>query len=142
MQVRAITKAAPALLITNSAVEDSVEIAVLPIPEGNVIARGSYNGGPDYEFFTAGDGQVYFRVVGDMDTVWAGRDAESFRRIVATWHRYRAEFRDGLPDGEVRAFFTRMRSEFKALGALPSDMPPDPEPLWSLLLFEAENGLG
>jgi hypothetical protein len=35
-----------------------------------------------------------------------------------------------------------MRRELAELGALPDDLPPDPELLWSLLLFEAENGLG
>ena len=37
---------------------------------------------------------------------------------------------------------SQLRQEFKEFGALPTDLPPDPEPLWSLLLFEAENGLG
>ena len=60
-----------------------MEVTVLAIPEGNVIARGSYYGGPDYEFVVLADGQVYFRVVGDADIVWAGRNPESFRRIAA-----------------------------------------------------------
>jgi hypothetical protein len=36
----------------------------------------------------------------------------------------------------------RMRQELARLGAFPADLPPDPEPLWSLLVFEAEHGLG
>jgi hypothetical protein len=48
-----------------------------------VIARGSYLGGPDYEFVVWDDGQVYFRVVGDEERMWAGPDAESFRRIAS-----------------------------------------------------------
>jgi hypothetical protein len=60
-----------------------VDIKVLDPPEGHVIARGSYLGGPDYEFVVWDDGQVYFRVVGDEERVWAGPDAESFRRIAS-----------------------------------------------------------
>ena len=36
----------------------------------------------------------------------------------------------------------QMRHELAQLGALPTNLPPNPEPLWSLLVFEAENGLG
>ena len=53
-----------------------VEITMLTTPEGNVIARGSYYGGPDYEFVVATEGQVFFHVVGDDAFVWAGPDAE------------------------------------------------------------------
>jgi len=119
-----------------------VEIVVLDPPDGNVIARGSYHGSSDYEFVVADDCRVYFRVVGDTDTVWAGPDAESFRRIAAAWERYRAEYRRGVAASAEPEFFGRMRRELAALGALPTDMPPDPEPLWSLLLDEAEQGLG
>jgi hypothetical protein len=35
-----------------------------------------------------------------------------------------------------------MRAELTRLGAFPDHLPPEPEPLWSLLVFEAENGLG
>ena len=35
------------------------------------------------EFVVWDDGQVYFRVVGDEERVWAGPDAESFRRIAS-----------------------------------------------------------
>jgi hypothetical protein len=119
-----------------------MEIEVLPVPEGNVIARGSYYGGPDYEFIVGDDGQVYFRVVGDAETVWAGPDAESFRRITAAWRRYRAEAPTLTGESAQRELVSRMRREFTQLGALPTDLPPDPEPLWSLLLFEAEHGLG
>jgi hypothetical protein len=119
-----------------------VEIEVLPVPEGSVIARGSYFGGPDYEFVVADDGQVYFRVVGDSETVWAGPDPDSFRRVAAAWRRYRQEV-PALPSEEAqREYVGRMREELAQLGALPTDLPPDPEPLWSLLLFEAEHGLG
>ncbi len=119
-----------------------MEVVVLNSPDGDVIARGSYYGGPDYEFVVAADGHVDWRVVGDSDVVWAGPDADSFRRIAAAWNRYRAEYRPGMSEAAEREFFGRMRREFEALGALPADLPPDPEPLWSLLLFEAENGLG
>jgi hypothetical protein len=44
-----------------------VDIAVLDRSEGNVVARGAYYGGPDYEFVIGSDGQVYFRVVGDTE---------------------------------------------------------------------------
>ncbi len=68
-----------------------VEVVMLDALDGNVIARGSYFGGPDYEFIVSADGQVYFRVVGDKDMVWAGPDADSFRRIAAAWNRYQEE---------------------------------------------------
>ena len=102
---------------------------VLDSPEGDVIARGSYYGGPDYEFVVAADGPVDWRVVGDFDVVWAGPDADTFRRIVAAWNRYQAEYRPGMSKAAEREFFARMRQELEALGALPADLPPDPEPL-------------
>jgi hypothetical protein len=118
-----------------------VEIEVLPVPEGNVVARGSYLGGPDYEFLAAEDGQVYFRVVGDADRVWAGPDPDSFRRIAAAWNRYRAEVR-GLPSEAAQLErVAQLRRELAELGALPTDLPPDPEALWSLLVSEAEFGM-
>ena len=119
-----------------------VEVTVLDIPEDNVIARGSYHGGPDYEFIVAADGQVYFCVVGDTETVWAGRDAESFRRIAAVWQRYQAEVGSLPSEPAQQERVARLRQEFTRLGAFPTDLPPHSEPLWSLLLFEAEHGLG
>jgi hypothetical protein len=119
-----------------------VEVTLLDRPEGNILARGSYFGGPDYEFVVAADGQVYFRVVGDVDMVWAGPDALSFRRIADTWNRYEREV-VGLPTEAAQLErVAQLRRDLASLGALPGDLPPDPEPLWSLLLFEAENGLG
>lgn len=119
-----------------------MEVVVLDPADGDVIARGSYVGGPEYEFVVAADGHVDWRVVGDSEVVWAGPDADSLRRIVAAWNRSRAEYRRGVSEAAGRAFFGRLRRELEGLGALPADLPPDPEPLWSLLLFEAENGLG
>jgi hypothetical protein len=119
-----------------------VEVVVLDPPDGNVLARGSYYGGPDYEFVVAADGHVDWRMVGDTQSVWAGPDADSFRRIAAAWNRYRAEV-VGLPSEAAQlARVAQMRVELAALGALPTVLPPDPEPLWSLLVFEAEHGLG
>lgn len=119
-----------------------MEIVVLDPPDGDVIGRGSYLGGPDYEFIVASDRQVYFRVVGDTDRVWAGPDAESFRRIAVARNRYRDEVR-GLPSEAAQLErVAQMRRELAQLGALPGDLPPDPEALWSILVFEAENGLG
>jgi hypothetical protein len=118
-----------------------VEVVVLDTPDGDVIARGSYYGGPDYEFFAAADGQVYFRVVGDADRVWAGTDADSFRRIAAAWNRYRAEV-VGLPTEAAQLErVAQLRRELASLGALPEDLLPDPEPIWSLFVSEAEFGL-
>jgi hypothetical protein len=118
-----------------------VDIVVLDQPEGDVIARGSFYGVPDYEFIVADDGRVYFRVVGDSDRVWAGPDPESFRLIAAAWQRYRTEV-VGLPSESAQLeAVDRMREELARLGAFPTDLPPDPEPLWSLLVFEAEAGL-
>ena len=97
---------------------------------------------PDYEFVVASDEQVYFRAVDDSKMVWAGPNADSFRRIVATWQRYTTAYRPGMTDAAEREFFASLRRELEVLGALPSDLPTDLEPLWSLLLFEAENGLG
>ncbi len=119
-----------------------MEIAVLDQLAGNVIARGSYLGGPDYEFVIEHDGCVYFRVVGDNDVCWAAPDAESFRRIAAAWNSYQREV-VALPTEHTQLQrVANLRRELTALGALPNHRPPDPEPLWSLLMFEAENGLG
>ena len=117
------------------------DVTVLENPEGDVIARGSYYGGPEYEFVVTESGPVYFRVVGDSDAVWAGPDAESFRRIAAAWNRYRAEV-VALPSEAVQLErVAQLRAELASLGALPNDPPPNPEPLWSLLVSEAEFGL-
>ncbi len=119
-----------------------MEITLLDPPEANVLARGSYYGGPHYEFALEGDGYVYFRVVGEASRVWAGTDTASFRRIVEAWNRFKADVVQ-LPSKETQLDRVKqLRREFESLGALPEDLPPDPEPLWSLLLFEAENELG
>jgi hypothetical protein len=119
-----------------------VEVAVLEFPDDDVIARGSYYGGPDYEFIVAADGQVYFRVVGDTQVVWAGHDVDSFRRIAAAWNRYQDEVVRLTSEAAQLERVAQLRTELSQLGALPSDLPPDPEPLWSLLVSEAEFGLG
>jgi hypothetical protein len=118
-----------------------VEIEVLPVPQANVVAHGSYPGGPDYEFIVAQDGQVYFRVVGDVDRVWAGPDLQSFRLIAAAWNRYRAEVGALASEAAQLQRVAQLRRELTELGALPTDLPPDPEPLWSLLVSEAEFGM-
>ena len=118
-----------------------VDVVVLDQPEGNLIARGSFDGGPDYEFVVAVNGQVYYRVVGDGDRVWAGQDPDSFRRIAAEWQRYRAEVSGLSSEAAQLEAVGRMREELARLGAFPADLPPDPEPLWSLLVSEAEFGL-
>jgi hypothetical protein len=119
-----------------------VEVVVLDPPDRDVIARGSYYGGPDYEFIVSAAKQVYFRVVGDTDMVWAGPDADSFRRIAAAWNRYQAEV-VGLPTEAAQLErVAQLRAELARLDAFPDHLPPEPEPLWSLLVFEAENGLG
>jgi hypothetical protein len=119
-----------------------VEVALLNSPDGDVIARGSYDGGPDYEFVVAADGQVYFRVVGDADLVWAGPDADSFRRIAAAWNQYRAEVVCLPTEAAQLERVAQLRAELARLGAFPNYLPPNPEPLWSLLVFEAWHGLG
>src|SRR5262249_55856950 len=120
---------------------DAVEIVVLDLPEGNVIARGSKYGGPDYQVFVAADGRGVFPVGGDADMVWAGPNAESFRRIAAAWNRYRLDV-VGLPTEEAQLErVAQVRRELTELGALPTDVPLDPEPLWSLLVSEAEFGM-
>jgi hypothetical protein len=119
-----------------------VEIVVLDQPDGDVIARGSYYGGPDYEFIVSAAGEVYFRVVGDTDGVWAGPDSDSFRRIAAAWNRYRSEVGGLSTEAAQLERVAQLRAELGPLGAFPDHLPPDPEPLWSLLMFEAENGLG
>ena len=118
-----------------------MNIDVLDSPEGDVIARGSYLGGPDYEFVVWDDGRVYFRVVGDQDWVWAGPDVQSFRRIASAWGRYRSEVRKIVSESAQLERVGHMREELTRLGAFPTDLPPGPEPLWSLLVFEAEHGL-
>ncbi|HZZ43686.1 MAG TPA: hypothetical protein VFE58_12170 [Tepidisphaeraceae bacterium] len=118
-----------------------MEVALVNPPDGNVVARGRYLGGPDYEFITADDGHIDFRVVGDTETVWAGPNATAFRAIASAWNRYTAEVRQLSSEAEQLRRVARMRQELLELGALPSDPPPNPEPLWSLLVFEAENGL-
>lgn len=114
---------------------------MLDQPDGNVIARGSYFGGPDYEFVVAANGGVYFRVVGDADMVWAGRNKESFRSIAYAWNHYRVEVLQLTTEEAKLQRVTQLRREFTELGALPDDLPSDPEPLWSLLISEAEFGL-
>ncbi|HVA44962.1 MAG TPA: hypothetical protein VNH11_01125 [Pirellulales bacterium] len=119
-----------------------VEVKMLEAADGDVIARGSYYGGPDYEFVVGVGGQVFFRVVGDAEMVWAGPNAAEFRRITEAWNRYRAEVVHRPSGAAQLERVARLRRELAGLGALPADLPPDPEPLWSLLLFEAEHELG
>ena len=111
-----------------------MEIAVIDPPVAGVIARGSYEGGPDYEFVVEDQGRVYFRVVGEKNVLWAGPDAESFRRIAAAWNRYQDEV-VALPTEESQLHrIAQMRRELDELGALPSDLPADLEPFWPLLM--------
>lgn len=119
-----------------------MEVVVLEQPDGDVVARGSYYGGPYYEFIVSTDGQVYFRVVGDTDLVWAGQDSASFQRIAAAWNCYQAEVVGLSTEAAQLERVAQMRTELAHLGAFPDHLPPDPEPLWSMLVFEAENGLG
>ena len=119
-----------------------MEVVLLDQPVDNVIARGSYDSDPDYEFVIAADGHIDFRVVGDTEVVWAGPDVNSFRRIAMAWNRYRFEVVGLSTEAAQLTRVAQMRTELAALNALPDDLPPDPEPLWSLLVFEAENGLG
>ena len=119
-----------------------MELIVLEQPQGEIIALGMTLGDLIGEFFVAADSQVYFRPVGAGDIVWAGPGLDSFRRIAAAWTRYRAEVRALQSDSEQVVLVGRMRRELAQLGALPNDLPRDPEPLWSFLLFEAEHGLG
>jgi hypothetical protein len=119
-----------------------LEVVVLDQPDIEVIARGSYFGGPDYEFVVSDDGQVYFRVVGDADQVWAGPDADSFRRIASAWNRYRREMQALPSEASHLERVAQMRRELAELGALLPHLPSDPEPLWSLMISEAEYGLG
>jgi hypothetical protein len=119
-----------------------MKVELLNPPQGNVLARGAYEGGPAYEFVLAGDGHVGFRVVGENELIWAGPDPVAFRAIVEAWTRYETEV-VRLPSEEAQvARVEVLRKELESLGALPKNLPQDPEPLWSLLLFEAENGLG
>lgn len=118
-----------------------MEIRLLNPSEGNVIARGSYYGGPDYQFVVDCDGQIYFQVVNDTERVWAGLDERSFRRIADAWTRYRSEVGKLSSESEQLDRVAEMRAELALLGAFPVELPRDPEPLWSQLVFEAENGL-
>jgi hypothetical protein len=118
-----------------------VEVNLVDPPDGNVLGRGAYEGGPAYEFIVASDGHIDFRVQGDPRTVWAGPDSATFRQIVDAWNRYRIEVRKlAGEDAKIRRVVA-LRQELNDLGGLPTHLPIDPEPLWSLLVFEAENGL-
>ncbi len=86
-------------------------------------------------------GQVFFRVVGDADQIWAGPDPEAFRQIAAAWNRYRDEVQRLRSEEAQLARVAQLRRELQELGALPIVLPSDPEPLWSLLLSEAELGM-
>ena len=55
--------------------------------------------------------------------------------------RYCEEVRTLKTEQEQMERVRALREELTQLGALPSDLPPDPEPLWSLALFETEHGL-
>src|SRR5262249_44550260 len=121
---------------------DAVEVVVLDSPEGNLLARGSYYGGPNYEFVVAAHGRVFFWVGGDAGMGWGGADAGGFRRVAHARDPYETQGVRVPAEEAQLARVAQLRRELESLGALPEDMPPDPEPLWSLLLFEAENGLG
>jgi hypothetical protein len=75
-------------------------------------------------------------VVGDADLVWAGPDAESFRRIAAAWQRYRVEVR-GLVVDDGPVYFRWLNSLHFQLTCRQTQSH-----FGSLLLFEAEHGLG
>jgi hypothetical protein len=99
-------------------------------------------GGPDYEFVVSATGPVYFRVVGHPAVVWAGPNADSFRLIAAAWNRYRDEVIELPTKAAQLERVGRLRRELAELGAFPTDLPSDPEPMWSLLVFEAVHRLG
>src|SRR5262245_54821089 len=119
-----------------------MEVEVLDTPDGNVIGRGKYLGVPEAEFIVGEDGQVYFHHPDDKQPVWAGPNAAAFRLIAAAWERYRVDCQRCQGEAAQLELVSRLRGELGRLGALPTDLRPAPEPLWSFLLFEAENGLG
>ena len=119
-----------------------MKIELLESQEGNVLARGSYDGGPDFEFTLAPDGCVCFRAMGQAEMFWAGPDVESFRRIASAWNRYECKIVEIPTEEEQLDRVSKLRQELVSLGALPSQPPSHAQSLWSLLLFEAENGLG
>lgn len=59
-------------VLSKAAVTSLLDFLVSDRPDGNVITRGSFDEGPDDEFIVADDGQVYCRVVGGAERVWAG----------------------------------------------------------------------
>jgi hypothetical protein len=61
--------------------------------------------------------------------VWAGPDAESFRRIASAWGRCQSEVREPAAESAQRERAGRLREELARLGAFPADLPPDSEPL-------------
>ena len=123
-----------------------MEIKLLDVPDGKVLARGvCYGGWPKYEFAVADDGHVYYQAIGVLEEVgnwWAARDSQSFLQIVSVWLRYQDEIGKLESESAQLELVARTRQELMRLGALLNNMPPGKESLWSYLLFEAKNGLG
>jgi hypothetical protein len=119
-----------------------MQINLLPESTGQVVAVGSYFGGPDYEFVVGDNFQIYFQVVGHPERVWAGPDLVSFRKAVALWKEFCLDVEHIDLGTETRQKFQRVLDDLRSLGALPNGLRPRRNEIWSLLLEEAACEIG
>jgi hypothetical protein len=113
-----------------------MRIVILPVPEGNVIARESQFGVFEADFVVSPDGQVSYHHPSDRPWFAASTEA-SFREAAAAWNRYCDEALATYTDDEQHEAVEGLRAELERIGVL--DQRADN--LWLCLLEQARDGL-
>jgi hypothetical protein len=114
-----------------------MRIVLLPVPEGDVIAREDQAGQLEAEFVVTPDGQVLYRHPWDSCLWLAGPTVVSFREAAAVWNRYCDEAPDRYTDEEQQEAVRRMRADLSRIGVLSAA----PDNLWASLVEQAQEGL-
>jgi len=114
-----------------------MRIFLLPVPEGNVIAREEQFGRFEAEFFIGQNGQVLYRHPWDSRPWFVGSARSAFNEAAAAWNRYCDEVNPNYTEQEQQLAVGRLRDALSQSGV----MITHTDNVWQVLLEQAENGL-